>query len=174
MKRRVLALVVVVALLGLLLPAIVFADTEIVICTVSAYLVSLTVTNGTVAYGNLALGATANTTTAALNQTQTVYNSGTVPEDFTIMSGDAYGTPDKTWDLVTTTTPGYNEFKHEFSTTGGPPWTAMPDDNSYTTLAGPVAPAVTVLLDLQITMPWTTDDYVEHGILVTVMATEHT
>jgi len=173
MKKRVLALVVVVALLGLLLPAIVFADTEIVICTVSAYLVSLTVTDGDVAYGALTLGATANTTTADLDQTQTVYNSGTVTEDFTIMSGDAYGTPEKTWDLVTTT-PGYNEFKHEFSTTGGSSWTALPADNSYTTLAGPVAPAVTTILDLQITMPSTTDDYVEHGIAVTVMATEHT
>jgi hypothetical protein len=157
MKRRVLAFVVVVALLSLLLPAIVFSDTQIVVCTVSAYLVSLTVTDGDVAYGTLALGATANTTAAGLNQTQTVYNSGTVAEDFTIKSGDAYGSPTKTWDLVTTT-PGYNEFKHEFSTTGGASWTAMPADNSYTTLAGPVAPEVTVVLDLQITLPSSTDD----------------
>jgi len=174
MKRRILALVVVVGLLALLLPAIVFADdTQLVICTVSAYLVSLTVTDGDVAYGALALGATANTTTAGLNQTQTVYNSGTVTEDFTIKSGDAYGSLGKTWDLVTAG-PNYNEFTHEFSTTGGSSWTAMPGDNTYTTLAGPVAPAVTIILDLQITMPSSTDDYPEHGIAVTVMATEHT
>ena len=172
MKRRLLALVLVVALLSLLLPALVFADTEMVICTVSPYLVSLTiVSDGNVAYGTLALGATANTTTADLDQGQYILNDGTVAADYTIKSGDAYGTPTKTWDLVTTT-PGYNEFKHEWSTTGGPPWTAMAADNNYSTFVGPVSPEVTILLDLQITMPGTTDDYVEHGIAVTVMATE--
>jgi hypothetical protein len=171
MKKRVLAFVVVVALLGLLLPAIVFSDTEIVICTVSAYLVSLTIDDGSVAYGVLPFSATGNTTAAGLNQTQTVTNSGTVTEDFAIKSNDAYGSPTKTWDLVTTS-PGYNEFKHEFSTTGGSSWTAMPEDNSYTTLVGSVAPAGEISLDLQITMPSSTDDNVEHGITVTVMATE--
>ena len=173
MIRRVLAFVVVVALLGLLVPAVVLSDTDIIYCTVSGYMVSLTIDPASVAYGVVPFQAAANTTATGLNQTQTVTNSGTVTEDFNIMSGDAYGSPSETWDLVTTATPGVNEFKHEFSTTGGSSWTAMPDDNSYTALAGSVAPTGEISLDLRITMPWSTDDNVAHGIAVTVMAIEH-
>ena len=62
MKKRILALIVVLALVGALVPAIVFAaDEDTVECTVTAVLVSVSVSDGDVAYGTLALGATKNT-----------------------------------------------------------------------------------------------------------------
>lgn len=170
MKRRILALLVALALVALVVPAAVFAAEDTVSCTVTATVVSVTVTDGDVAYGTLGLGATNNTIGT---DTQTVTNNGTVTEDFSIKSSDATRGGGTTWELVETP-PGSDEFKHEFSTNSGGDWTAMSDTNGFTAMASGVAPEGTESLDLQITMPGTTDDYLEHSITVTVMAVEHT
>jgi hypothetical protein len=174
MKRRVLALLMALCIVALVLPAAVLAaDEGVVVCTVSGVIVSLgLVSDGTIAYGSLALGASTNTTPTGVDESQYVTNNGTVVEDFFIKSSDATRGGGTTWELVETS-PGHNQFKHEWSSTGGPPWTAMNASNDYGAYVGPVDPEVTVLLDLQITMPGTTDDYLEHTITVTVMATEH-
>lgn len=169
MRRRMLALLIAVALVALVLPANVFAAEGTVTCTVSAAMVSVTVTDGDVAYGTLALEETKST--LDLTDTQTVTNSGNVREDFTIKSSNATRDGGTTWDLVTAT-PGHNEFKHEFSTDSGSNWTAMPADNSFTGLMSDIDPEDSGPLDLRITMPGTTDDYLEHSIIVTVMAAE--
>jgi hypothetical protein len=168
MNKRILALVGVVALLSLLLPAAIFAAEDTVTCTVSAFLVSVTVTDGDVAYGALEVGTSEST--LDLTDTQTATNDGTVAEDFSIKSSDATRGGGTTWDLVTGT-PGNNEFKHEFSTTGSFPGTSM--TTSYTSLATNVATSGSQTFDLQITMPGSTDDYLEHTITVTVLATQH-
>jgi hypothetical protein len=168
MKKRILAVVAVLALVGALLPAIVFAaDTGTVSCTVSAVLVSVTVTDGSVAYGTLALNTTKSTLAAELNDRQTATNSGTVAENFTIKSSNATRISGTNWTLVTGT-PSLNEFKHEFSTNGSFPGTAM--TNSYTTLKTNVLSGSNQTFDLRITMPGSTTDYLEHTITVTVMA----
>lgn len=173
MKKRIFALVGIVGLLGLLVPATVFSVEDTVTCTVSAQVVSLeVVSDGIVAYGALALGTTANTTPTGLDQSQYIYNDGGVTEDYFIKSSDASRTSGLTWELVEGS-PGLNQFKHEWSSTGGAPWTAMNASNGYSTYLTSIIPGVTVLLDLQITMPSTTTDAQEHTITVTVMATEH-
>jgi hypothetical protein len=173
MERRMLALLVALALLALVAvlvpPTDVFAAGGTVTCTVTAALVSVTVTDGDVAYGILALGTEADT--IGLNDTQTVTNTGNVREDFTIKSSDATRDGGTNWDLVTTT-PSHNEFKHAFSTDSGSNWTAMPADNSFTGLMSNVDPEDSGPLDLRITMPGTTDDYLEHSITVTVLAVQ--
>jgi hypothetical protein len=169
MKRRILALVVALALVALVVPAAVFAaDTGTVTCTVTATLVSVTVTDGNVTYGALALGA--NTTTLALADTQTATNDGTVAEDFNIKSSNATRGGGTNWTLVTTT-PGSNEFKHEFSTNGGSGWTAM--TTSYQTLKSNVLSSSNQTFDLRITMPSSTTDYLQHTITITVQAVQH-
>ena len=168
MKKRILALIVVLALVGALVPAILFAAEDTVTCTVSAYLVSVNVTDGAVAYGALEVGTSSST--LDLTDTQTATNDGTVAEDFSIKSSDATRGGGTTWTLVTGT-PGDNEFKHEFSTTGSFPGTAM--TTSYTSLATDVGTSGSQDFDLQITMPGSTNDYLEHTITVTVLATQH-
>jgi hypothetical protein len=155
MKKRILALIVVLALVGALVPAILFAAEDTVTCTVSAYLVSVTVSKSTLV--------------AELNDQQTATNDGTVTEDFDIKSSDATRGGGTNWTLVTGT-PGFNEFKHEFSTDSSFPGTAL--TNSYTSLATSVATSGSEDFDLQITMPGSTDDYLEHTITVTVLATQ--
>jgi len=165
MKRRILALVVALALVALVVPAAVFAaDTGTVTCTVTATLVSVTVTDGNIAYGALALGA--NITTIALTDTQTATNSGTVAENFTIKSSNATRIGGTNWTLAGTI--GSNQYKHEFSINSGSSWTAM--TTSYQTLKTNVAASGNQTFDLQITMPSSTTDYLEHTITVTVMA----
>jgi hypothetical protein len=165
MKKRILALVAVLALVGALVPAIVFAAEGTVTCTVSAFLVSVTVTDGNVAYGALEVGASKST--KDLSDTQTATNSGTVAENFTIKSSDATRASGTNWTLVTGT-PGTNEFKHEFSIDSGSTWTPM--TTSYASLKTNVLSGSNQTFDLRITMPGSTTDYQQHTITVTVMA----
>ncbi len=169
MKRRTLALLVALAMLALLVPAALFAAEGTITCTVNAAMVSVTVSDGDVAYGTVALGGTKST--LDLTDTQTVTNSGNVREDFTIKSSNATRDGGITWELVTGT-PGSEQFKHEFSTDSGSNWTAMPATNDFVALASNVVATGSESLDLKITMPETTADYLEHSITVTVLAVQ--
>jgi len=170
MKRRILALVVALALVALVVPAAVFAAEDTVTCTVSATLVAVEITtDGTVTYGTLDLSATKNTLSGELNDTQTAKNTGTVDEIFKIKSTDATsgGT---NWVLAATI--DADQFKHEFSIDSTFPGTAMTPKDTYFTLAASIAPNGEQSFDLQITMPSSATDYQQHDITVTVLAEE--
>ena len=190
MKRIILVLVLALALMGLLLPATVFAadDTGTVSCTVSAALVSVTVTDGSVGYAQLALGATKNTAVydATNNpngmvtaQTQTITNTGTVNEDFNMKTSVADGTVD--WSLDAST-PGSNLFTHaylvsdtEYSGSAAiGSFIKWATADTYVADAGGsnVAPAGLKYLELEIGMPTGVDDAGDHTITVTVQAVE--
>ncbi len=132
---------------------------------VSEGVVSVVVTPSGIAYGTLALGTTQDTVT--LGQQLTVTNNGGVTTDFSIKSSDATRDGGTAWTLVTTA-PGNNQFKHEFSTNSGSDWTAL--TTSYQSLATGKAPGATQTFDLQITMPDSTTDYLEHTITITILA----
>jgi signal recognition particle receptor subunit beta len=164
MKQRILTLVVALALVALVVPAVVSAaEEDTVTCTVTAVLLSVTVSDGDVAYGIVALGSSNRAST--LGDTQTVTNNGTVVEAFYIKSSNAIRDGGTTWHLGT---PGHNEFRHRWDT-GISTWISMID--SYLLMASNVEPGNSVTLDLQIDMPSSTDDYLEHSITVTVLAT---
>ncbi|MFC2072422.1 hypothetical protein ACFLUU_06950 [Chloroflexota bacterium] len=175
MKKKILILSIALALVvgGLLVgaPAIPItvsaSDNGTVSATVTASLISVTVTPGTVAYGVLATGGSANTTTEGLGQTQTANNTGTVSENFTIKSSDALG--GTAWTLAADTG-ALDEFTHEFSTNDGSSWTNLTD--TYDTLAGSIAAGDNQTFDLRIGIPTTVTDYAEHTITVTVLATQ--
>jgi C1A family cysteine protease len=131
---------------------------------VSEGLVSVTVTPSSIAYGTVALGTSKNTT---LGQHLTVTNSGGVTANFFIKSSDATRDGGTNWTLVTGA-PGLNEFKHEFSINSGSNWTALM--TGYQSLASGIAPNATQAFDLQITMPSSTTDYLEHNITITILA----
>ena len=187
MKRRILASIAVLALLGALVPAAVFgATTGTVTCTVTAVLVSVTVAPGSVDYGTLALDATKNTAKkdATYNpdgmdtpQTQQVNNTGTVDEDFQIKTSDAAGMTE--WLLGETA--DSDTFTHAYnmqgttSYNGGAAitftkWTAS---DIYVAAGTTTAPTGQNYLELEIGMPTSATDYGEHTITVTVLAIEH-
>lgn len=169
-------LTVVLAMLGLMTSPLLVqaADTGTVTCTVSGQLVSVSVSDGSVSYGTLALSGTKNTAlyNDLTNQsgmqtadTQTASNNGSVAEDFNIKSSDAVGT--QSWTLGS---PDVNSFRHEFLPNGGS-WTTL--TTVYQTLASNVAVSGTKTFDLRITMPSSTSDYSSHTITVTVQAVAH-
>ena len=110
--------------------------------------VSITVDDGTVAYGTLVAGATNDT--FAIPNRQVVENNGGV----SILINIKGGTTDS-WDL--TTTAGTDEFVHRFtSDDAGNVWEVLTD--SYTAFATAVAVGATHALDLEIQVPTITTE----------------
>lgn len=173
MKTRKL---LVTSFFGLLLGLFVFinnataATTGSVTATVTAQNIAITVTDGGVAYGTLALGGTADTTSGSKNDTQTATNTGNVSETFTIKGSNSAG-----WTLSGTA--GSETYKHEFCTTGGgapdpcdstPTWTAL--TTSDQTLATGVVGSGTQKFDLKVTVPTSTAATSAQNVDVTVTA----
>jgi len=126
--------------------------------------VSVSVSDGTVAYGMLGVGNTASTTLSGLNDTQTATNDGNVTENFNIKGQDSAN-----WTLSASA--GAETYKHEFCITDcdtSPSWTAL--TTSYQTLATGITSSGNQTFDLQITIPTSTSNYTEQSVDITVQA----
>jgi len=145
--------------------------------TVTAQIVAVSVTDGSVAYGTLALGTSNNTLDGTALEQQTITNDGTVLSSLSLGSGDATGAV--LWNLVACASATTNAFGHQYelndagSLTVG---TFEPTEFSATndpvdTLFNLVANTSTTL-DLGICMPTSTLDSGLHSIAVTVLLTE--
>ncbi len=144
------------------------AGTATVNATVTVQNISVTVADGTVAFGTLGLDAT--TTTVVLTDTQTVTNAGNIAEDFNIK-----GSNSTNWTLATTSA-GSEIFTLKFSTTTSPTYSTdyTPLDNTiYTTLATNKSASATSSLDLGINTPTATAFYTTQSFTVTVQAVAH-
>jgi len=167
------------------IPAAVFSVESTVSCTVSAYLVSLSVDDGSVDYGVLALGQNRNTALydfADNNegmdppQTQTITNTGTVAEEIRVKTSNAIGTAN--WTLNWTSGEDIFQSEYDLDTSqysgSGLPLGWLPflaADTYALPWAGEDVPPGTVrYLELRITMPVSVTDYGIHNITVTVEA----
>jgi len=143
------------------------AATSTVGATVTVQNISVTVTDGTVAYGALGLNATSSTRSPV--DLQSAVNNGNVNEQFNVKGMNATGST-QTWTLAATA--GSAQYIHGFCTTGctAPPtgYTAL--TTSYATLAASVAATATSTFDLYINTPTATTDYTVHTADVTVQA----
>ena len=184
MRLRILALLIALALVALLAPVVASAaETGEVSCTVSVYMVSLTVSDGDVDYGSLALeaikntakyDATYNTNGMATPQTQYIQNTGSVNVNFKVKTSDAIGLTD--WTLGSSA--GADVFTHAFNVQGTAPYdggaaitfTQWTTAATYVSAGTTTAPTYHNYLELQIGMPTSASDYGEHAITVTVMA----
>lgn len=141
------------------------ANEATVTATVTPQSISLTVSDGTVAYGTASLSGSANTTSSGTNDSQTVTNNGNVTEDFDIKGSDSTA-----WTLAGTA--GANAYKHSFCTTdcdGTPSWTAL--TTSYQELGTSIATSGTKVFDLKIDLPTSTSAYDQQSVDVWVLAT---
>lgn len=152
------------------------ASTGVVSATVTPQNISVTVSDGAVAYGTLTLNDTEDTTSGGVNDSQLATNDGNVTEDFNIRSTDATG--GTTWTLAGSA--GADQFAHSFCNSGSgspdpcdatPTWGAL--STSYNSLATAVAPAGTNRFDLQINTPTSSSDFVQKSITVTVQAVQN-
>lgn len=141
------------------------ADTGTVTATVTVQNVSITVSDGTVAYGTLATSSNKGTHSGDLNQSQTATNNGNVTEDFNIK-----GQNSTAWTLAGSA--GADQYSHKFCTSscGTPPtnYTALTTD--YATLASDVTAAGGQAFDLYISTPTSTSSFDQQSVDVTVQA----
>jgi len=142
------------------------ASTSTVGVTVTVQNVSVSVADGTVAYGILGLNATASTRSPVDLQTAT--NDGNVTEQFNIKGIDATGVVN--WTLAATA--GSEQYIHGFctSTCATVPTNYTALTTGYATLAASVAASATSTFDLYIKTPTVTTDFTVHTADVTVQA----
>lgn len=141
------------------------ATTGAVTATVTVQSISITVTDGTVAYGTLGTSSTKDTTSSGVNDSQTATNDGNVTEDFNIL-GQSSGA----WTLGSTA--DSETYTHKWCTSdcdGTPTWTAL--TTSYQTLVASIAASGgTQIFDLEIGTPTSTSTYTEQSVDITVQA----
>ena len=136
------------------------------ITTAAATVVSVSVSDGTVAYGTIGQNTTKSTCTSELNDAQTVTNDGNVTENFLIK-----GQNSANWTLAATA--GTDQYVHKFlngtcSTFSG--GTALTTTDQ--TFATGIAPSGTATLNLQITTPTATSYFTQQSVDVTITAVQ--
>jgi hypothetical protein len=136
------------------------------IITASATIISVSVSDGAVAYGTLPLNTSKSTCTSELNDAQIVTNNGNVTENFLIR-----GQNSANWTLAAT--PGTDQYVHKFlngtcSTFSGGTTLTTSDQ----TFATGIPPNGTAILNLQITTPTATNYFTQQSVNVTITAVQ--
>ena len=168
LMKSLITSIAILGLIGLVVGVTVQAATEASVgATVTVQNVSVTVDDGAVTYGTLGAGASEDTTSSGVDNTQIATNDGNVIEDFNIR-----GTDSANWALGASV--GSDIYVHEFCKVdtgdcdGTPTWTALTTGNQ--TLKASVAKDGTYDFDLQITTPSPSTSYAEQSVNVTIQA----
>ena len=130
-------------------------------------IVSVSVSDGSINYGTLALGTTANTTAEGLDDTQIATNTGTVMVDLFLFSSDAAG-EEVNWTLASTA--GDEQYTHAFSTNDGSTWKQLSSSVNVRRFGRDIDVGEVQSFDMKIGMPTETDDAGPHTITVYVLA----
>lgn len=141
------------------------ATTAAVSATVSATNLAVSVSDGSIAFGSVALN-TATTTAGGTGQTQTVSNDGSNAV-INVKSSNATG--GTTWTLGTS--PGSDIFKLEVSTTTGSSYMTFQATDTYLTASSSSASLTTGPLDFRFTTPSGSTDFVQKSLTITVQVT---
>jgi len=139
------------------------ADEGTVTATVTAQHVSITVSDGSVAFGTVNSGSYGDTTDDGVDNSQTATNTGSVTEDFTIKADDTAN-----WTLESSA--GTNQYTLDHCTSScddSPSWSAISTD--YGALASSITASNSQDFDLRVGTP-TSTTYGEQTITVTVLA----
>jgi hypothetical protein len=140
------------------------ATTATVAATVTATSLAVSVSDGSIAFGSVALNTA--TTTAGNSDTQTVTNDGSTAQ-LNVKATDATG--GTTWTLATSA--GSDAYKFEVSTTTGSSYMTLQGANTYLTASTTFSTLSTGNLDFRLTTPSDSTDFVQKSITVTVQVT---
>ena len=141
--------------------------------TLTYPLISVSVSDGSVAYGILATSTSKDTTSGGLNDSQSATNDGTAAEDFNII-----GQSSANWTLAGS--PGANQYSHQFCKAGSgspdpcdasPTWTSL--STSYQQLASNIASTSSQRFDLKINTPTSTSATAQQTVNITIQAVQH-
>lgn len=170
-RKKMIPPIIGALAMALLIGQYALADTTASVgATVTVQNISVSVTDGTVAYGTMGLNSTASTRSPV--DTQTATNDGNVAEDFNVKGQDAVGST-QSWTLAGTA--GSAQYVHKFCTAvcTSPPTNYTALTTSYATLVLNVAKDGTQTFDLFINTPTATTDFTSHAVDVTVQAVAH-
>ncbi len=143
----------------------VFAQsTDVVTATVTATNLAVSVSDGSIAFGSVALNTA--TSTHGTAQTQTVSNDGS-DAVLNVMSTDA--TNGTTWTLGTS--PGSDTFTLAVSTTTGATYALLQDNGVYLTASSSFTSLTSGDLDFRFTTPTISTDFVQKSLTITVQVT---
>lgn len=146
---------------------------QVVITYMLTPVVSISVSDAAVSYGILAAGATKDTTSSGINDTQSAINVGNVTEDFNLK-----GQNSAAWTLGSLA--DNEQYVHYFCTTGSgspdpcdasPTWVAL--TTTYQALATSIAINGSQRFDLKINAPSSTTTTVQQSVDVIVQAVQH-
>ncbi len=140
------------------------ADTGVVTATVSATNLAISVTDGSIAFGSVALNTA--TSTAGTLQTQIASNDGSNAVLNVKSSNATNGTA---WTLGTN--PGSDIFKLEVSTTSGSGYGTLQATDTYLTASSSFASLTSGNLDFRFTTPTASTDFVQKSLTITVQVT---
>lgn len=162
MKSRFLLIVFISFLVLSFVTPLMAADEASVTATVTVQNISVSVDDGSVAYGILALNTSAGTNGT---DTQTAENDGNVTAEFNIKGQNSVD-----WTLGGSA--GANQYVHRFctATCGTPPTNYTALTTNYQELAASVSVSGTQTFDLHITTPTSTSSYTQQSVDVTVQA----
>lgn len=139
-------------------------DTDTVTATVTATNLAVSVSDGSIAFGSVALNTA--TTTAGTGQTQVVSNDGSNAVLNVKSSNATNGT---TWTLGTS--PGSDIFKLEVSTTTGSTYGTLQATDVYLTASSTFNSLSDQNVDFRFTTPTVSTDFVQKSVTITVQVT---
>lgn len=139
-------------------------DTDTVTATVTATNLAVSVSDGSIAFGSVALNTA--TSTAGTAQTQTVSNDGSNAALNVKSSNATNGT---SWTLGTS--PGSNTFKLEVSTTTGSSYSTLQGADVYLTASSTFLSLTSGPVDFRFTTPTVSTDFVQKSLTITVQVT---
>lgn len=140
------------------------ATTATVAATVSATNLAVSVSDGTISFGSVALNTA--TTTAGNGETQVASNDGSNAV-LNVKSSNATG--GTTWSLGTS--PGSDTFKLEVSTTSGSTYMTFQATDTYLTASSTFSSLSDGNLDFRFTTPTASTDFVQKSLTITVQVT---
>ncbi|MGB9743190.1 MAG: hypothetical protein ACPLW9_00510 [Minisyncoccales bacterium] len=167
--KKLIATIGILALAGMMVFTIVrAADTATVTATVTVQNISVSVSDGSVAYGTMAVNTWKSTLPGELNDMQTATNNGNVTENFNIK-----GQNSANWTLASS--PGSEQYTHQFcndtdNDCSTPPTNYTALTTSYATLDTGIATSGTVDFQLRLGTPTATSNYTQQSVDVTVQA----
>lgn len=138
----------------------------------SGPVISISVSDGVVAYGIMPPNTSKTTLPGELDDVQTITNDGNVSEDFNIKGQDATG-GGCTWTLGTTN--GFNQYVHQFCNStsydcSSPPTNYTDLTTSYQSLATGISANGTVQFQLRLITPTKSSCFGEQSVDVTIQA----
>lgn len=141
-------------------------DTAAVAATVTVQNIGVatTVSDGSVAYGAMAIGTSKTTLEIGSTDTEFVINTGNIPEKFRIIGANTTGC---VWGLGAATGVG-DTYVHQFSANRGTSFTPL--TLSYQDLVATIGVGITQPVDLMIKVPTSSSCYTTATAGVTILA----